>query len=483
MQSLQQEKESEDQFEISPIGDLDAYLRDPNSSFNFGAEKATTNISDNDESVDYPKHHLAQTSKQDSESDLVGDDMSHKLESTTIAAPPPSRSNPETPKEQFEFSLGDLAPPMTRFLSEQGGLASLTSSQSDHPDNVQRENLHQTMIKSQYPSHQIASTSMRRSDSRGNFSQVGAIASSTEGNLSMPAISRNLHQGGLDFGVQPGFGARHSHSRTPLRPSNLRNIVSANSVSAQPVDIYPSLPQVVGPNQHFMQPIADTSIAQEHLQTLRNRRHTDAAILSRNLNPYPMVDQGPAYGGFIGSPTNYADPSRQYSPFNIPRSVHHNYGMHGHLIHPSADSHQHINQILLQPAMDSSTYNLSRQQSAFEQPMRTTMKREDPPSDSGPQRVSYQVMEEVEVSKVPQIGNLDEISSAPNTDEEKELYVKKILSAMYDTSRAQDNAGMITAWKTQMNDKEAVERIARELLVSIRYQTIALCKRILIVLA
>lgn len=485
MQSPQLEKGSEDQFEIPPIGDLDTFFPDPNCSFNFGAEKVTTNIgANNSESAYNPNHHLEQISKQGFESDILGDDTSHKLESATIAAPPSSRSNPETPKEQFDFSLGDLAPTMTRYLSEQSGLASLTPGHSNHPDSVQRDNIRQSMAKVQHHDHPLAWTSMRRSSSRGWSSQVGAIASSADGSHSMPAMSCNPHQEGLDLGAQHGFGARHSYLRTPVRPSSLRNIVSANSISPQPADIYSSVTQVVGPNQHFVQPIPDTSIAQENLNTLRNRRHTDTAMFSRNslINPYPMVDQGPVYGGIIGGPTNYADSNQQYSPFNIPRSVPHNYGMHGHLIHPSADSHQHINRIFQQQRMDSSVYNLQPQESAFEHRMHTTMKREDPSSNSGPQRVSYQTMEETEASKIVQTKNLDDTSSAPTTAEERELYINKILSAMYDTSRAQDNAGMISAWKTQMNDKEAVEGIARDLLVSLEYRITALEKVILTVL-
>lgn len=475
MQSSQQDKESEEQFEIPPIGDLDDYFRDPDSNFDFGEEKANTNLGVDNESIDYPKHHLAHTSNQEYETGLVGDGMANRLESTTLAVPPPSRSNPETPKEQSDFSLGDLAPPMTRFHSEQGGLASPNPSHSDHPDNVQGDNFRQSVIRSQLPSHQTPPVSMRRSDSRGNFSQVGAIESSADSNLVTPAMSRNPHQGGLDRSVQHGFGVRHSHSRTPARPSNLRNIVSANSVSAQPADIYPSLPQLGGPNQQYMQPVADPSTAQEHFHTLRNRRHTDTATFSRNplMNPYPIVDPDPAYGGIIGSAANYADPSRQYSPFHIPRSVHDNYGIHGHLIHHGADPHQPINQILLQSPMASSTYNLRHQRSAFQPPMHNTMKRDDSSPDSGPQRMSHQAMEETEVSQSPQIRNPGEPPSVPKTEKEKQACVNRILSAMYDTSRAQDNVGMISSWKSLMNEKEAIERVARELVVGFGYQIIA----------
>ena len=474
MQNPKQDPESEEQFEISPIGDFGAYLRESDSDFNFEPEKANTNLGVDSESIDSPKYPLAQTSNQEYETNLIGDSMANTLESTTIAAPPPSHSNPETPKEQSAFSPGDLAPSMTRFYSEQGGIASPNLSHSDQPDNRQRDDLRQSMIRSPYPSHQSPPGPVRRSDSKGNFSQMEAIASSADSNFAMSPMSHSPHQTGLDLSVQHGRGVRQSHSRTPVRPSNLRNIVSANTISTQPANIYPSLPQLVGPNQQFMQPIADPSTAQEHLHTLRNRRYTDTSMFSRNslINPYLMVEQDPAYGGIIGSPANYADPNRQYSPFNIPRSVHHSYGIHGHLIHPSNDSHQPINQAQLQSPMDSSTYNLHQHRSAFQQPMHPTTKREYSSSDSGPRQMGYQAMEETEVAQIPQLQNPAETSSAPNTEEKKELYVNRILSAMYDFSRTQDNAGMVSGWKTVMADKEAVERVARELLVGFEYRLI-----------
>ena len=487
MQSPHIEKGFEDQFATSQIGDLDTLFPDSNCSFNFGMEKATTNISgysnSNNESTHTLNHHLAQVSKQDFELDLVGDGIPHKMESATIAAP--SRSNPETPKEQLDFSLGDLAPTMTRFLSEQSGLASLNPIHSDHPDSVQRDNLHQSLTKRHHQNNQYGSIPMRRSDSIERSQQMGTIASSADGNLSMPAMSYNPHYGGIDLGVQHGFGTRHSYLRTPLRPSGLRNSVSANSVSVQPADIYSSLSSFIEPNQQFMQPITDTSTTQEHLHTLRNRRHTDAAMISRNslINQYPIFDQSPVYGGFIGSPATYAEQRQIYSPASTPRSVHHSYGVHGNLVHPSADSHQHINRVLLQQPMDISTYNIRPyQQSAFGQRMHTTMTREDLKSDSGPQQVSYQATGETEVYRDVRTKNLDETSLAPTTAEEKESYLNRILSAMYDTSRAQDNAGMISAWKTQMNDKEAVEGIARDLLVRPGYQMIVAIRVILTVL-
>lgn len=474
------EKGLENQFEIPPIGDLGTFFPDSNCSFDFGAEKVTGNISVNNHESTYLNSHLAPASKKDFQPDLVDDGMSHKLESTTIAAPPPSRSNPETPKENFDFSVGDLAPTMTRFLSEQSGLALLNPSHSDHLDTIQRDNVHQSMITNDNQNHQLASIQMRRSDSSAWSREMGTSASSADSNLSMPATSYNPHHAGLDLGVQHGFGTRHSYIRTPLRPSGLRN-----SVSAQPADIHPSLPQVVVPQQHFIQPIPDTSTSQEQMHTLRNRRHTDAAISSPNqsINSYPIFDQGPVYGGFIGSPASYADPSRTYSPAVTPRSVYHPYGMHGQLVHPSADSHQHANRILLQQPIDTATYDLrSHQQSAFGHRMHTSMKREDLSSDSSPLRVGYQTVEETQVSRGAQTKNLDETSSAPNTARQREMYLNKILSAMYDTSRAQDNAGMISAWKTQMNDKEAVEGIARDLLVSLRCQMIASIRVILTLL-
>lgn len=472
MQSPKQDQESEEQFEISPIRDFDAYLGDTDSDFNFEAEKANTILGVDSEPINSPKYLLARTSNQEYETNLVGDSMANTLESTTIAAPLPSRSNPETPKEQSVFSPGDLAPSMTRFYSEQGGVASPNLSHSDYPDNIQRDNLRQGVIRSPYPSHQVPPVSLRHSDSKGNFSQMGAVPVSTDSNFAMSPMSHSPHsphQTGLDLNIQHGRGVRQSHSRTPVRPSSLRNIVSANSISAQPANIYPSLPQPMGPNQQFMQPIADPATAQEHLHTLRNRRHTDASMFPRSslMSPYLMMEQDPAYGGIIGNPANYADPTRQYSPFNnIPRSVHHSYGIHGHLIHPSNDPHQPINQALLQSPMDSSTYNLHQHRSAFQQSMHPTMKREDSSSDSGPQRMSYQAMEETEVPQLPQIQNPNETFSVPDTEEKKEGYVNRILSAMYDFSRTQDNAGMISGWKMVMTDKEAVERVARELLVS-----------------
>lgn len=475
MHSPQTNKGLEDQFALPPIDDLESFFPDANCSFTYGVDKATTNVNvDNNESTYKLNHHLA---NQDSELDLVGDSMSHKLESTTIAAPLASQSNPETPKEQFDFTLGDFAPTMTRIFSEQSGLASLNPNHSDHPDNVHPDNVRQNLIKNQHQNHQLASVPMRRSDSYVWPQEIGAMKSSADGNLSMPAMSYNQHQAGLDLGAQHGVGARHSYLRTPLRPSGLRN-----SISSQPADIYPSVSQVVDSNPHFMQPTADISTAQEHLHAPRNRRHTDAPIFPRNplINPYPMFDQNPMYGGFMGSLTSYADPNRVYSLPDPPRSVYHSHGMHGNLVHPNADSHQHINGMLLQPPMDLSPYNFRpHQQSVFGQRMQTTMKREELSSNSCPQRVSYQSMEETEVAKGVQTENLDETPLAPITAEEKELYLNKILAAMYDTSRAQDNAGMISAWKTQMNDKEAVEGIARDLLVSLLYQMIPLVRVVL----
>jgi hypothetical protein len=460
MHSPQGDKGLEDEFGLAAIDDLDSLFPDTNAGFHFGEEKAITNVNVSNESTYKHTPQLAQTPKHDSDPDLVGDGLFQKS-STTLTAPPSSRSNPETPKEQFEFSLGDFAPAMTRIFSEQSGLASLNPRQSNHPENV-----HQAMIMNHRQKHHLVSSPMRRSETY-RWEEAGATASSSDVALSIPATAYNQHQAGLDFGVPYGFGARHSHMRTPLRPSNLRN-----SISSQPSDLYPSVSEVSQSNPQFMHAITDPSAAQENGHGYRNRRHTDAELLSRNpfAGTYPVLDNSQMYGGLMGNLGNYADPSRGYSHPYQARSMYLSQGLQGNLVHPSVDSHQQISGMLLQQPTNVPPFMVRpAQQSAFGQRMHTTMKREPQSSGSCVGQESYQSTEDPEVPKSVQTREPSETLTAPITAEENEMYLNKILAAMYDTSRAQDNAGMISTWKTQMNDKEAVEGIAKDLLVSLTY--------------
>lgn len=488
MPSPQKEKELENQLGLPPIGDLGSFFPDPDCSYNFEAERGTTNVDANESRSNYNLNiHLAHVPKQDSQTDPVGDDMSNKPESATIPRPPPSRSNPETPKENVNYSQGNSPPEMARFYSEQSGLPSLSPGHLDHPHIAQQDYFHRSIIKPQRPSQQPPSISMRRPDNSEWGQPMEAIASSADSNISMQARSYNPHQGGLDLGAQHGYGGRPSHLRTSNRQSGLRNIVSANPVSTQGADIYSSLPHSIQPNQHFMQPMADTSNAQENFHAFRSRRHTDSSMSGRNLpmQQFSILDQGQVFGGYAGSP-DYAGPARSYSPGYAPGSVSYPYVPGGQFVHPNVDSPQNVNRALFQHPMTTSTspYNLSpHQSSAFGNRMHPTMKREDLSSDSSPQRVSYQSVEQAEGSQGAPDRSPEETSSGPKTAEEKKKYIKKILDAMYDTSKAEDNAGMISAWKTQMNDKEAVEAVARDLLVSLEYPMVASLGAMLTVLA
>jgi hypothetical protein len=458
MHSPQADKGLGDEFELPQIDDLESFFPNANDDFHFAEEKAIMNMNvDRDGSSYKHSSHLAQTLKQDHDADPVGDGMFQTLSSTNLPVPPSSHSNPETPKEQFEFSIADVAPAMTRIFSDQSGLASLNPKQSNHPDN-----LHSAMIMNQRHTQHLTSTPMRRSESHGRAQEARTFGSSADSGLPAQTTPLNQPQAGLDLGLQFGFGARHSYLRTPVRPSGLRNSVTTRSAD------YPSVSEVPKPNLQPMQAISSTSSAQEHMQSYRNRRHTDAQLYPPSLwaNTYPGVDQNPMYGGLMGNNANYTNPAQTYSPYQA-QSVYLTQGPHGRLLHPKIDSRQQISGMLMQQPASLAPYNISPyQQSAFGQRMRTTMKREEPASGSCPQRDSYQSIEDSGVARSSQIQDSDETSLATFTSEQDEMYLNRILAAMYDTSRAQDNAGMISTWKTQMNDKEAVEGIARELLVS-----------------
>ena len=470
MHSPQVDKTLEDQFTFSSLDDLGSFFPDGNSSFTY-AEKPTMNDNiESNESTCGLNTFLAQTPKEDGDANPLGDTMLPKLDSTSPGGPISSQSNPETPKGQFEFSLGDSAPAMTRFFSEQSGLASLNPKQADHSDNV-----HQTLLKNQQQKHQLMAnpnqlmaTPMSRTNSHQGWTpNAGTMASSEDNSLPTPAISYNQHQAGLDAGVQNGFGARHSYIRTPLRPSGLRN-----SLSSQPATIYPSNSEVAEPNPQFMQTIADNPTTHELPHRYRNRRYTDAQVLPRieAANPYSILDQNQAYGGFMGDLTNYADPARVYSLSNPPRSVYHSQGMNGTFVHPTADSYQPMSGMLMPPPTNIPTY-INRPhhlQPTLGQRIHHTMKRMDITSDPSPQRVRHQSVEETGKSKGVRNQERKETPPSTLTPENYDEYYRKTLAAMYDTSHAQDNAGMISTWKTQMADSEAVEKIAHDLLVSVK---------------
>lgn len=462
MPSPQADKGLGDDFGLPQIDDLESFFTDANGDFHYEEEKAIMDV--NDGASYNHSSHQAQTPKQTHDADLVGGGMFQTLSSTNLSIPPASHSNPETPKEQFEFSLGDVAPSMTRIFSDQSGLASLNAKQSNHPDN-----LHSATILNQRHTQHLTSTPMRRSESHGRAQEARTSGSSTDGGLPTQVTTYNQPQAGLDHGLQFGFGARHSYLRTPVRPSGLRN-----SVTTQTTDPHPSVSEILKPNLQPMQAISSLAAAHEHTQSYRNRRHTDAQLYPPNLwaNTYPFMDQNPVYGGLIGNNANYTNAGQNYSPYQA-QSAYLTQGTHGRLIHPKIDSHQQISGMLMQQSPSLGAYLGPYQQSAFGQHMRTTMKREESASGSRPQRDSYQSIEDSGMAKSGQVQDSDEASLATFTSEQDEMYLNKILAAMYDTSRAQDNAGMISTWKTQMNDKEAVEGIARELLVSPIYWEIA----------
>lgn len=408
--------------------------------------------------------HPAQTPESARETDLPGSVMFERLNPTTIAPPPLSQSISETLKDHVGFSLSEFAPALTRIYSEQSGLASLNPRDSDHPGNV-----HQTLIKNQQQKHQVSSTPMSRTETYGWAQDTGSAMSSANSRPPIPAMTIPQNQAELDHNLQHGFGARHSHShlRTSLRPSAL-----GSSLSSQLADPFLSISEVTEPNNQFTQAYIDTSTAQQPLYAYRNRRHTDTQFFPRNhlTTPIPNLQPSPLFEDFMGNHANCTGPTRDHSHLHQARPLYLSQGMHGNFVHPNSDSHQQMHSVLLQQPTIFPPYIRPHQQSSFGQRMHTNMKREGSSSESCPQRASSQFMGESRVTRGVQTRDPKETSSAPITAEENEAYFQKILAAMYDTSRAQDNAGMISTWKTTMNDKEAVEGIARDLLVSFIHQ-------------
>lgn len=396
-------------------------------------------------------------SKQDDVADLFIDSGFHKIDPTTPGAPLSSKSNPETPKAQFEFALEDFAPTMTRIFSEQSGLATLNPPH--HPENV-----HQPLLRNTQQRGQLSNTMRRSNSSHGWAQDAAAMASFTADSVPNATITYHQHQAGLDFGAQ---NVRPLHVRTPLRPSSLRNTLSS-------ANIYQPISEGVEPNPHFTQSVAGNSNHHENARRNRERRHTDAQYFPRNqvAGPYTFFKPNQLYGGFAEEVTNHASPAQLYSlPIESPQ-VYHRQEMNRDLTQPDADSYRSVSGMLVQQPTNNSTY-LTRplQYSAFGQRTHTMSKRDIPRSVPAPQGFHFQPVEETDSSKGPRNQNPNENVSATIAGEDSDKkYFDKILAAMYDTSRAQDNAGMISTWKTQMNDKEAVEGVARDLLVSLTKQ-------------
>lgn len=356
---------------------------------------------------------------------------------TDFLVPPISHSNPETPNEPIDFSFGDDIPLMHRVLSEQSVLPSLSARYQNVQPQVRFWNQRYGQ------------------DERDERSQEAGPN----------ALSH--HQAGLELEI-PFEGTHQSNIGTPMGLSNLSNTYTSTSLN---------LAQSPSGGNLKHQPQIRTGIeypALEYLKEPRGRRHTDAELCSQQYqmaegniyNPVNFAAHGISTStGPFPDPLSYHSPRPQYSQANESHSPYIPSHIHGNLAHGNFNSDYYRNELMLeQPTYSFPGYTIPDQATYFQQNS-NTMKQDKPNPDQDAQSVNYRSLQNDETSADAQTQRPNQNAGIPRNSEEDKPYFDTLMASMFDVSQAEDNEGMILTWRNQLNDRDAIAEVARNILV------------------
>ena len=370
---------------------------------------------------------------------------------TDVPAPPISHSNPETPNDPFELFFEDAVPPMQRVSSEQSILPSLTSKYH----NVQP----QTRLTDQIPDASSVKPNSVDSHDKSHDKELFAPSPSLNSTVSW---GQNPQQAGLNMGIPLELGARQSHMRTPIRPSNLRNAYSMQSPDIAPASLRTNHVN----HQQLRTGVED--LTQYPSTGFRSRRRPDADLYTQ-----PQMVNNEMYGaGHFNGQSSYPSPHFNYSqvhgsqvPF-IPSNIHENL-THGNMPHGNTTSTWRENELTLQQSASLFQNQIqSSQLTAYIPQHSVLMKQEQIFPDQGAHSLNYRSSNSMTTAMDGQSLILGRTTAPPTNDEEDKPYIAYILECMIDSSMAEDNAQMKNAWTNHLNDREALAEVAADVLVS-----------------
>lgn len=406
---------------------------------------------DADDILNYDQLQNENDRLQEEENELKDLQDFSRVVTTDVPAPPISHSNPETPNGPFDCFFEDAVPPMQRVASEQSILPSLTSKYH----NVQP----QTRLTDQIP--EASPFKMNSVDSHDKSHDKELVAPSPSLNSTV-SWGQNPHQAGLNMGIPLEPGARQSHMRTPIRPSNLRNAYSMQSPNVAPASL-----RINNVNHQQLQTGVE-GLTQYPSTGLRSRRRPDADLYTQ-----PQMVNNEMYGaGHFNGQSSYPPPHFNYSqvhgsqvPF-IPSNIHENLA-HGNMAHGNTTSTWRENELMLQQSASLFQNQIqSGQLTAYIPQHGVLTKQEQLSPDQGAHSLHYRSFNSMTTAMDGQNLILGRTTAPPTNDEEDKPYIAYILECMTDTSVAEDNVQMKNAWTNHLNDREALAEVAADILVS-----------------
>ena len=396
------------------------------------------------------------------------DDFSN-LWSAAQTVPPSSHSNPETPNESV-FKANPAAEPMTRIVSE----PSLGPLSQRHQQDLTFG--YHGLPASQQP-QQAMLASLNRSVTIDK-SQENETSASESKNAFPPLFSPICDQAGLDFGTHSKkyrqFDIPTSNMRTSTISTRRGNCAVSQS-SENDTSLFRTSQfhrSVSGASQTSMPSMTNPSMIGTCVSDFPNQPHNK--VEQYLPDSWPNITQIPgepfSYGFAIDanrptsmccSPLDETAPllgntQRMYSHLgNHPNMTRDRFLPHRSTYGPMVQQPTYLPESVLAPPKGSTPTQDSR----------PSTKRSESYTGLRSQRAKRPLLNDDKISIATGTPSFKKQNSGVMTAQEEQLCIQKILTAMYDTSRAQDNPGMVSTWKSQVNDSEAIEKVAHDLLV------------------